>query len=63
MALDGNVEDVAFFVEIDDLEASLRRVTALGETPVAGPVEPPDGRRRATFAGPEGNVARLFTPA
>jgi predicted enzyme related to lactoylglutathione lyase len=63
IALDGNVGDVPFYVEVNDLEASLRRIKALGGTPVAGPVELPDGRRWATFADPEGNMAGLITPA
>jgi predicted enzyme related to lactoylglutathione lyase len=63
MALDVNVGDVPIYVEVDDLEASLRRIKALGGTPMAGPAELPDGRRWATFSDPEGNVAGLFTPA
>ena len=63
VALDGGPRDVAFYVEVADLETTLGEVENLGATRVTGPIDLPDGRRLAVFTDPEGQVVGLLAPA
>lgn len=54
---------VTFYVETDDLQASLREAERLGGRTVMPPTEPMEGTRIALFADPEGHVVGLVTPS
>lgn len=49
-----------FYVGVEDVEASLKKVESLGGSRVFGPMEVPDGPTIAHFADPEGHVVGLF---
>jgi predicted enzyme related to lactoylglutathione lyase len=50
---------VTFYVQVDDLEASLKRAEQLGGRTVNPPMEVPGGPVLAHFADPEGHVIGL----
>lgn len=50
---------VTFYVQVDDLDAYLRRAESLGGKTIAPPMEIPDVVTFAMFADPEGNVIGL----
>jgi len=50
-----------FYVMVDDLQAALDKVTALGGKTIVPPVEIPTGAF-AWFADPEGNTVAIFKP-
>jgi uncharacterized protein len=50
---------VTFYVETDDLRASLDKAEALGGKTVLEPMDIPDGPSIAMFADPQGNVVGL----
>lgn len=52
---------VTFYVQVDDLDAALKRAEQLGGRTVNPPMEVPGGPRLAHFADPEGNVVGLVT--
>ncbi len=52
---------VTVYIQVDDIEAHLGRVAALGGKTVVPPVDIPTGRF-AWFADPDGNVLGLWTP-
>ena len=47
---------VSVYVEVDDLEAYLKKAEGLGGKTVMEPMDVPGGPRIAVFADPEGNV-------
>lgn len=51
-----------FYVEVDDLDATLARATSLGGSTLVGPVEIPDGRF-AWLQDPQGNTVGVIQPA
>jgi len=46
---------------VDDLDAVLSRMAAVGVMPVNGQVDQPWGSRSATIADPSGNYWELFS--
>ena len=50
---------VTFYVDTDDLQASLDKAEALGGKTVLEPMDIPDGPSIAMFADPQGNVVGL----
>jgi predicted enzyme related to lactoylglutathione lyase len=54
-----NGPHVTFYVETDDLQASLDKAEALGGKTVMPPMDVPDGPTIAMFADPAGNVIGL----
>jgi predicted enzyme related to lactoylglutathione lyase len=50
---------VTFYVESDDLKASLDKAESLGGKRVMEPMDIPDGPAIAMFADPQGNVVGL----
>jgi uncharacterized protein len=53
---------VTFYVETDDLQASLDKAESLGGRTIMPPTEPMGGTRIALFADPEGHVVGLVKP-
>jgi predicted enzyme related to lactoylglutathione lyase len=53
---------VTFYVETDDLQASLDKAESLGGSTVMPPTEPMQGTTVALFADPEGHVVGLVKP-
>jgi predicted enzyme related to lactoylglutathione lyase len=51
-----------FYVQVDDIPATLEKVASLGGKTIVPPVPIPDGTF-AWFADPEGNVVGLWKPA
>ena len=51
-----------FYVEVEDLEATMARVRGLGGTTLDGPVAIPDGSF-AWITDPEGNTVGIIQPA
>jgi hypothetical protein len=56
----GHPGHVTFYVQVDDIEASLARVEQLGGKRVMGPMEIPSGQI-AILADPEGHEVGLMT--
>ena len=54
-----NGPHVTFYVETDDLQASLDKAEALGGKTVMAPMDIPDGPSIAQFSDPAGNVIGL----
>jgi hypothetical protein len=52
---------VTFYVETDDLSASLKKAESLGGKTVQEPMDIPDGPSTALFADPSGNVIGLVS--
>ena len=63
VTFEGGPRDIAFYVEVMDLDTKLGEVESLGGTRVTGPIDLPDGRGLAVFADPEGQVVGLLRPA
>ena len=55
-------EHVTFYVEVDDLDAALRKAEALGGRQLLGPTDFPGGSF-AQFADPEGHTIGLWQGA
>ncbi len=61
-AQDGGPGQVTFYVEVDDVEASLQEAEQLGGTRMMGPADMEDpGIRLAQFTDPEGHVIGLVS--
>jgi predicted enzyme related to lactoylglutathione lyase len=60
-AADGT-EHVTFYVEVDDLDAALRKAESLGGRQILGPTDFPGGSF-AQFADPEGHTIGLWKGA
>ena len=56
---DGGPGHVTFYVEVEDLEAHLKKVEALGGKTIMPPMAVPGGPEIAMFADPEGHVIGL----
>lgn len=50
---------VTFYVEVDDLDATLAQIEQAGGKKLAGPMDVPGGPRLAIFADPEGHTVGL----
>ena len=50
---------VTFYVEVPDVEASLRQAVALGGQRLMGPETPMEGLELGLFSGTEGNIIGL----
>jgi predicted enzyme related to lactoylglutathione lyase len=57
---EGGQGHVTFYVEVEDLEATLGEIESLGGSRVVGPMDVPDGPRIAMFADPEGHLVGLI---
>lgn len=55
----GETSRVTLYVQVRDLDASLRRVTELGGTTLSEPFDVPDGPTMAAIVDPEGNPVML----
>lgn len=58
-APDGSPGHVTFYIEVKDLDATLRTVENLGGSRVMGPMDVPGGPSIALFSDPEGHVVGL----
>ncbi len=58
-APNGDAGRVTFYVEVEDLEAMLRKIENLGGGRVMGPMDVPGGPSIALFSDPEGHVVGL----
>lgn len=58
-APDGYAGHVSFYVEVKDLETTLKKIEALGGRTLMGPDDVPGGPSIAMFADPEGHVVGL----
>lgn len=56
---EGSEGHVTFYVQVDDLQATLDKVAANGGSTVQPPMDVPDGPSIALFADPEGHVIGL----
>jgi len=56
---DGGPGHVTFYVEVEDLEAHLKKAESLGGKTVMPPIAVPGGPEIAMFADPEGHVIGL----
>lgn len=50
---------VTFYVSVDDIDASLRKVESLGAKKLSGPWPIPTGGKIATFEDPQGQMVGL----
>lgn len=60
-APEGHPGHVTFYVQVDDLEASLSQAEKLGGKRLMGPMDIPGGGQIAQFADPEGHTIGLMT--
>ncbi|MGW3615400.1 VOC family protein [Micromonospora sp. NPDC005163] len=54
---------VTFYVEVDDVEAALKKAESLGGTRMQGPDEVIGGQLMAKFSDPEGHLIGLVSPS
>lgn len=54
-----NEPSVTIYVEVEDLDATLKTAESLGGTTILPPSDVPGGPRLAQFADPDGNVIGL----
>ncbi|MBS1567164.1 MAG: VOC family protein [Bacteroidetes bacterium] len=52
---------VMFYIQVEDILASLDAIAAAGGKKLVGPVTLPDGKQFAWFKDPEGNMVGLTT--
>jgi predicted enzyme related to lactoylglutathione lyase len=52
---------VTFYIQVDDINDSLKKIEAAGGKKLVGPVTLPDKRQFAWFSDPEGNMVALIT--
>ena len=57
---DGGAGHVTFYVQVPDLEATLKEVEEQGGKTVAGPMDVPGGPTIAMFTDPEGHLIGLI---
>jgi uncharacterized protein len=50
-----------FYIQVDDINGMLQKITDAGGKKLVGPVPLPDGRQFAWFNDPEGNMVALIT--
>ena len=58
----GGEGHVTFYVQSDDLQASLDKAESLGGKTIMPPTQPMEGTTIALFADPEGHVVGLVKP-
>jgi predicted enzyme related to lactoylglutathione lyase len=58
-AMGGKPGYVTFYIAVDDLAASLKKIESAGGRTVQGPMDIPNGPSIAMFADPEGHVIGL----
>jgi uncharacterized protein len=54
---------VTFYIQVDDINKMLEKITAAGGTKIIGPIPLPDKSQFAWFKDPEGNMVALTTKA
>jgi predicted enzyme related to lactoylglutathione lyase len=54
---------VTFYIQVDDINAMLKKITEAGGTKIIGPIPLPDKTQFAWFKDPEGNMVALTTKA
>jgi predicted enzyme related to lactoylglutathione lyase len=59
---DGYDGHVTFYIRVDDIEAALQKVEALGGKRVMGPADVPNGPSIGLFTDPQGHVVGLVDP-
>ena len=52
---------VTFYIQVTDIDDSLRQIAAAGGKTMVGPVTLPDKKQFAWFSDPEGNMLGLIT--
>jgi predicted enzyme related to lactoylglutathione lyase len=52
---------VTFYIRVDDINDSLKKIAEAGGKKLVGPVTLPDNRQFAWFSDPEGNMVGLIT--
>ena len=52
---------VTFYIQVEDIRASLEKIVVAGGKKMVGPVPLPDGIQFAWFSDPEGNMVGLIT--
>ena len=62
-AQNGDGGHVTFYVEVEDLDATLEKIASLGGRTVQEPMDIPDGPTIAMFADPEGHLIGLVKAA
>lgn len=55
----GNSSRVTVYIDVPDLDASLKKIESLGGKKVVGPIDVPDGPSIALFKDPEGHLIGL----
>jgi hypothetical protein len=58
--MDGGAGHVTFYVEVDDLDAELKKAESLGGKTVMPPMDVPGGPKIAMLADPEGHVIGIL---
>lgn len=61
-APNGGAGHVTFYVEVDDVDAALRRIESLGGRTVVPATAVPNGPTFALFSDPEGHLVGLAKP-
>jgi uncharacterized protein len=54
---------VTFYIQVDDINETLKKITEAGGTKIIGPIPLPDKTQFAWFKDPEGNMLALITKA
>ena len=52
---------VTFYIQVEDIDGMLKKVTEAGGTKIVGPIPLPDKTQFAWFKDPEGNMVALIT--
>jgi uncharacterized protein len=52
---------VTFYIEVEDIAATLEQIAGAGGKKVVGPIPLPDGKKFAWFSDPGGNMIGLIT--
>ena len=58
-ALPGGLSHVTVYIDVDDVQGMLERITRLGGATVMAPLEIPGGPTIALFSDPEGHVVGI----
>jgi uncharacterized protein len=54
---------VTFYIQVEDIDGMLKKITEAGGTKIIGPIPLPDKTQFAWFKDPEGNMVALITKA
>jgi predicted enzyme related to lactoylglutathione lyase len=52
---------ITFYIQVDDINATLTKIEAAGGKKIVGPISLPDKRQFAWFSDPGGNMVALIT--